>query len=84
VIDFGMDVQEAVSAPRFHHQWQPDVLSVEPETPADVIEGLRRRGHEVAVSDWHWSAVQAISIDRETGFHLGGSDPRRDGLAAGP
>ena len=84
VIDFGMDVQSAVSFPRFHHQWLPDRLLVEPATPADVVEGLRRRGHNVEVSERNWSSAQAIVIDAETGLHTGGSDPRSDGVAAGP
>ena len=83
VVDCGMDVQAAVSAPRFHQQWEPDRVDVEPEIPADVIEGLRERGHTVEISPRDWSAVEAIEIDPETGVHYGGSDPRRDGLALG-
>ena len=83
VLDFGMTIQEAVSAPRFHHQWEPDKLDLEPAPPADVVEALRARGHEVQVLDWHWSAAEAIAVDPETGWHRGGSDPRRDGLALG-
>lgn len=83
VVDYGMDVQGAVAAPRFHHQWVPDKLFVEPATTRDVIENLRAMGHEVLVSRRNWSAAEAIVIDPETGWHLGGSDPRRDGLALG-
>jgi gamma-glutamyltranspeptidase/glutathione hydrolase len=83
VLDFGMDIQEAVAAPRYHHQWIPDKLRVEPETSRDVVEALRRRGHTVEVSKRHWSAAEAIVIDPETGFHLGGSDPRTQGAAVG-
>ncbi len=84
VIDYGMDVQEALGAPRFHHQWVPDRILVEPEIPVDVQEGLRRRGHRVEVSSRHWSSAQAITIDPETGIHEGASDPRGDGIAQGP
>ncbi len=83
-IDFGMDVQEAVSAPRFHHQWIPDLLLLEPAIPFDVANALRRRGHEVKVSGRNWSRAAAIVVDPETGWHYGGTDPRRDGLALGP
>jgi gamma-glutamyltranspeptidase/glutathione hydrolase len=83
VLDFGMDVQAAVAAPRIHHQWIPDTLSVEPGVPEDVVEGLRARGHEVEVSTRSWSAAESIAVDPETGWHLGASDPRRDGLALG-
>jgi gamma-glutamyltranspeptidase / glutathione hydrolase len=83
VVDWKMDVSAAVSAPRYHHQWRPDTLFVEPEVAEDVIEDLRARGHTVAVSDRDWSSAQAIAIDREHGWQLGGSDPRSDGLALG-
>jgi gamma-glutamyltranspeptidase / glutathione hydrolase len=82
VIDYGMDASEAVSAPRFHHQWEPDKLYLEPETPRDVVDGLRSRGHDVVVEDMDWSAAEAIVAEPSGGF-WGGSDPRRDGLAAG-
>jgi gamma-glutamyltranspeptidase/glutathione hydrolase len=84
VVDYEMDVSAAVAAPRFHHQWVPDVLSVEPETPRDVVEALEARGHTVDVGARHWSAAEAIVIDAERGFHLGGSDPRTQGAAVGP
>jgi gamma-glutamyltranspeptidase/glutathione hydrolase len=83
VVDYGMDVQAAVSAPRFHHQWVPDKLFVESDMPADVVEGLRERGHEVDDSRRHWSSAQSIVIDPESGRHYGGSDPRSDGMAIG-
>jgi gamma-glutamyltranspeptidase/glutathione hydrolase len=83
VVDYGMDPQQAVSAPRFHHQWLPDELVVEPAVPDDVVRGLERRGHAVAVSKRNWSAAEVIVVDPDTGWHLGGSDPRRDGLALG-
>ena len=79
-----MDVSEAVSAPRFHHQWLPDELIVERAIPADVLDGLRERGHRVVVAERNWSSAQAIVIDPKTGWHLGGSDPRSDGAALGP
>lgn len=84
VFAYGMDVQEAVAAPRFHHQWMPDRLVVEPQTPADVVDALRARGHDVEVSEREWSSAQAIVVDPGTGLHAGGSDPRSDGLALGP
>jgi gamma-glutamyltranspeptidase/glutathione hydrolase len=56
---------------------------VEPAVPDDVVRGLERRGHAVAVSKRNWSAAEVIVVDPDTGWHLGGSDPRRDGLALG-
>jgi gamma-glutamyltranspeptidase/glutathione hydrolase len=83
VVDYGLDVKAAVSAPRFHHQWVPDVLSVEPSIALDVVEALRRRGHNAQTGRREWSAAEAIVIDPDTGWHHGGNDPRRDGLALG-
>jgi gamma-glutamyltranspeptidase/glutathione hydrolase len=83
VVDYGMDVQEAVSAPRFHHQWMPDQLLVERAVPLDVTLALRRRGHRVEVSKQDWSSAQAIVVDPASGRHLGASDPRGDGVALG-
>jgi gamma-glutamyltranspeptidase/glutathione hydrolase len=82
-IDFEMDAQEAVSAPRFHHQWRPDVLEVEAEIPADVVDALRARGHEVKVTDTIMSGVEAILVDPASGVMSGGADPRRDSAALG-
>jgi gamma-glutamyltranspeptidase/glutathione hydrolase len=84
VIDYGMNASEAVAAPRIHHQWQPDVLEVEPGTVADVVEGLRERGHDVKVADRAWSSAQLIVVDPARGRFTGASDPRSDGLALGP
>jgi len=83
IVDYDMNAQEAVSTPRFHHQWQPDKLWVERETPVDVVEALRARGHDVDVQGRHWSAAEIIVIDPKTGLHEGGSDPRTDGAAVG-
>jgi len=83
VVDYGMTIQEAVSAPRFHQQWQPDVLTIERAIPEDVREGLRRRGHVLEVSPRDWSSAQAIELDPKTGLHLGGSRPRSEELARG-
>ena len=83
VVDWKMDPQQAVSVPRFHHQWDPDRLEVEPGMSADVVEALAVRGHEVVRSPRTWSAAEVIVVDPATGLHLGGSDPRTDGAAVG-
>ncbi|MCS5636524.1 MAG: gamma-glutamyltransferase [Myxococcota bacterium] len=83
VVDYGMNIEEAVAAPRFHHQWKPDRLSLEPDHPRDVASALARWGHPVDVSDRRWSSAQGILRDPETGIFWGGTDPRSDGLAAG-
>jgi gamma-glutamyltranspeptidase/glutathione hydrolase len=83
VIDYGMNVQEAVAAPRYHHQWVPDRLLVERAIPRDVTDALLARGHPVEVSTRDWSSAQAIVIDAQSGIHYGGTDPRSDGAALG-
>jgi gamma-glutamyltranspeptidase/glutathione hydrolase len=61
VIDFGMNAQEAVDAPRLHHQWQPDVLFAEPfALSPDTKTLLRRMGYRIEVQ-WPWSAVALIA-----------------------
>jgi gamma-glutamyltranspeptidase/glutathione hydrolase len=83
VLEFGMDVQEAVDAPRFHHQWSPDVVSLERRGfPADVVTALHAMGYRTeVVSDM--GDVHAIVIDPATGLRLGASDPRGDGVTLG-
>jgi gamma-glutamyltranspeptidase/glutathione hydrolase len=83
VIDYGMDVSQAVSFPRIHEQWMPAPVVIEPAIPEDVRQGLRQRGHELEISPRNWSSSQSIVVDPKTGLHTGGSDPRSDGLALG-
>ena len=84
VIDFEMDVQQAVSTPRFHHQWRPDLLRLEPEHPRDVLEALREMGHPAEFGDFHFGAAAVVTRDREQPIFWGAADPRRDSAAAGP
>jgi gamma-glutamyltranspeptidase / glutathione hydrolase len=83
-LEYGMDVSEAVAAPRFHHQWLPDELHVESLIPADVVHALEDRGHVVRVNEDLGGGVEAIAFDPKTGLLTGGNDPRRDGAADGP
>ena len=63
VIDHGMDVQEAVAAPRVHHQWLPDALYAERAAlAADVVTALEQRGWTVSESDGYWSRVDAVRV----------------------
>ena len=84
VIDYGFDIESAVAAPRFHHQWRPDRISLEPEHPTDVVQRLLDMGHDVWMSDRHWSSAQVVQWDAEKRIFWGASDPRSDGLAKGP
>lgn len=80
VIDFGMNVEEAVSSPRFHHQWMPDQLFIEKEMPVDVRENLIKKGHELVIGEAE-NAVQAILY--RDGKITGASDPRKGGFPEG-
>jgi gamma-glutamyltranspeptidase / glutathione hydrolase len=83
IIDFGMDAQRAVNAPRVHQQWQPDKVALEqggflPEQ----IAGLEERGHQLDyVPDLASSPL--ILRDEVTGEWTGAPDPRRGGAAEG-
>jgi gamma-glutamyltranspeptidase/glutathione hydrolase len=83
VVDWKMDPQAAVSVPRYHHQWDPNRLTVEPEIADEVIDVLEALGHDVERSPRDWSAAEAIVVDPQTGFQYGGTDPRTDGAAIG-
>jgi gamma-glutamyltranspeptidase / glutathione hydrolase len=80
VIDFGMNAQDAVNAPRIHHQWYPDRLYLEPGFSPDTIALLRARGHEIelraSLNDLHMILLNGDWLQ-------GAVDPRREGKAAG-
>jgi gamma-glutamyltranspeptidase/glutathione hydrolase len=80
----GLNIQEAVDAPRFHHQYLPDKLYVEPGFSAQTLAELRAMGYTVDVKDGHWSNGECIAVDPETGELMGGQDHRSHyGKAAG-
>jgi gamma-glutamyltranspeptidase/glutathione hydrolase len=80
-LDFGMDIQEALDAPRFLPQ--KGVLTVERPIPAHTRQELERRGHVVAEADEPFGGGQVIYLDAETGLLHGASDFRKDGCALG-
>jgi gamma-glutamyltranspeptidase/glutathione hydrolase len=80
----GLNIQEAVDAPRFHHQYLPDKLYLEPGFPSQTIDRLRAMGYTVDVKDGHWSEGECIEANPKTGQLLGGVDHRSHyGKAAG-
>ena len=85
VIDFGMELQQAVDAPRFHHQWLPDEIVFESfGLNEDVRKSLELRGHHFAKEpDSIGSDVHVVMVDPVTGMKLGAADPRRGGFALG-
>jgi gamma-glutamyltranspeptidase/glutathione hydrolase len=81
VIDFGMNISGAVAHPRFHHQWLPDEVVVEPELAADVIAALKRRRHTIREAP-PWGSANSILVT-PSGL-TGAADRRtRGSLAAG-
>jgi len=81
--DEGLNIQEAVDAPRFHHQYLPDILFMEPGFSDATVEGLRALGYQLKIGG-HWSDGECIAIDPATGDLEGGQDHRHHfGKAAG-
>ncbi len=82
VVDFSLDIQEAVNAPRFHNQWLPDGILVEDRLSPDTMNVLRSKGHKLKVEHF-WGDGECIMIDPKTGERLGASDGRNNGKAVG-
>jgi gamma-glutamyltranspeptidase/glutathione hydrolase len=83
VVDYGMNLQESVNAPRFHNQWLPDLVNVEKWFSPDTLSTLGKMGYKVQVGlhDGHdvspyWSDAECIAIDEKTGERLGATDGR--------
>ena len=84
VIDFDMNIQQAVDAPRIHHQWLPDELVYEPYgLSADTVRALEERGHKLTARPRYMGDAQGIMIEEKTGVRLGASDPRGNGEPVG-
>lgn len=75
-LDFGMPLEEAMAATRFHHQWRPDELRIEKKAGADVIEALEKLGHKVSpvaslgaaqAVGWNGTALKAVCDPRGEG-----------------
>jgi gamma-glutamyltranspeptidase / glutathione hydrolase len=90
VVDYGMNIQEAVDAPRFHQQWLPDLANVERGFPPDIVKALEGMGHHIVSGvdesgqhDPYWSDGECIMIDQKREDRLGASDKRNGGRAIG-
>ncbi|MGB6194681.1 MAG: gamma-glutamyltransferase [Terracidiphilus sp.] len=80
----GLNIQQAVDAPRFHHQYLPDKLYLEPGFSPQTQQALRGMGYTLAVKDGYWSNGECIAIDPKTGELAAGQDHRSHyGKAAG-
>jgi len=86
IIDFGMDVQTALDAPRFRYI-QDNECAFEPGFPSDVLQTLANKGHQIVKLDDPYSqqfgGAQAIMVHPSTKALIAGSDPRKDGCAIG-
>ena len=82
--EFGMGMQEAVNAPRFHHQWLPDLVSFEPNSfDSTLISTLKRKGYLIQeTNNPIIGKVDAILV-LPNGKLEGGADPRGDDKAVG-
>jgi gamma-glutamyltranspeptidase / glutathione hydrolase len=79
----GLNIQQAVDAPRFHHQYLPDILDIEAGFPADTATKLRAEGYTLK-QHGHWGDGECIAVDPATGKLEGGQDHRHSyGKAAG-
>ncbi|MBX9933835.1 MAG: gamma-glutamyltransferase [Methylobacterium sp.] len=79
LIDFRFNLAEAILAPRIHHQWRPDTLSVEEGVSPDTVAILRARGHRVSVGRTSGSANSVMAVD---GLLAGAADSRQRGTLA--
>ncbi len=76
VAEEGLNIQQAVDAPRFHHQYLPDQVEVDKFMPADKITALRSMGYAVTASPETWGDGECIEVDPMTHELLGGHDSR--------
>lgn len=85
VIDHEMNIQQAIDAPRVHHQWLPDLLVMEPYgISQSEVDLLKAKGHIFSEKIGYIGNAQGVMIDLQTGLRLGGSDSRSaDGCALG-
>ncbi len=93
IIDYDMNLQQAIDAPRMHNQWLPDEVAYEPFALSDdTLRILRSRGHTLRIrpdagwtnGDGYMGDAAGVMIEEKTGVRLGATDPRRsDGLALG-
>ena len=81
VIDFGMDIEDAVETPRFHHQWLPDMIQIEERGFAsETIQALEAMGHGIKLRG---PIGEANCIAVNSGYMFGAADSRRNSSAVG-
>ncbi len=83
IVEFGMNIQEAIEAPRFRHYSGLRVM-LEPEISAEIRNQLEVLGHQIIQHrQGSYGGGQGIIFNQNNGAKMGGSDPRKDGMAVG-
>lgn len=84
IVDYGMNIQQAIDAPRIHHQWLPDEIVYEPDKLSpETQHALEALGHTLVTKPRNIGDAQGVMIEEKTGARLGASDPRNDGVPVG-
>lgn len=84
IVDHDMNIQQAIDAPRIHHQWLPDEIVYEPYgLSGDTVRALLSRGHKLIEKPRYMGDAQGIMIEEKTGVRLGASDPCNNGAPVG-
>jgi gamma-glutamyltranspeptidase/glutathione hydrolase len=84
VVDYGLNIEQAVNAPRFHDQWMPDQIEMESAGfSPDTVGILEHMGHKIKMTYGYWGDAECIAVDGKTGELLGASDGRNNGKAVG-
>ncbi len=83
-LDFQQSIEQSIRSPRFHHQWFPDQISMEPGKFSEkIINGLKQKGHQIHFYKDHQGDAHSIWIDPKTNLYHGIADSRLDGFARG-
>ncbi len=84
VVDYGLNIEQAVNEPRFHNQWMPDQIEMETVGfSSDTVGILEHMGHKIQMTHGYWGDAECIAVDEKTGERLGASDGRNNGKAVG-
>jgi len=84
VLEYDMPLREAIDAPRFHHAWMPDKITMEKSllTNEGLLKSLRAMGHATDSTRDQGDRALGMRVDAKTGLRIGVVDRRRDGWAA--
>ncbi len=78
LLDHGMNLHDAIAAPKLHHQHNPDLVYHQRAYPTATLSALRKNGHQLRYRP-EWGNINAVHIDQKTGHAQGASDPRGEG-----